>query len=172
MALFSKMETETVSREKSIAADQTIYFLGDLHLGDGSSGDAFNKKDGKLMDFIKMVRMENAQLVLLGNAMDFAQAWSINRIIKAHARLLRELSEFAEEGHVTYVWGDYDTEISLYRDLLRFDTCSHLKIGDSILAQNGWQYASTSRKRPNQGTGVKLLERILNTEFSLPLENY
>ena len=62
MALFSKLETEPVSKEKSIAADQTIYFVGDLHLGDGSTGDAFKKKDAKMMDFIKMVRNERRSI--------------------------------------------------------------------------------------------------------------
>ena len=61
-------------------------------------------KDNHLMDLLKKIDSKNAHSVIIGDVIDLHQAWSISRIIKAHARLLSTLSRMASKNGVTYIW--------------------------------------------------------------------
>jgi UDP-2,3-diacylglucosamine hydrolase len=161
---------------RRIDADRRIYVISDLHLGDGTRSDAFLGKDRELIRLIQRVRDEGAHLVIAGDCIDFQQAWSMSRVLRAHARLIGELSRLADTNGVTYIWGNHDYDINLFRDLLRFDVCSSLEVGDEILIQHGYQYDPFIG--PNLGqTHVAtvihhMVERMLDSWIRLPLENF
>ena len=105
----------------------------------------------------------------------------MERMIKAHPKLIAELSILAGDSGVTYIWGDQDTDITLFRDLLKFDVCSTLWIGEDIRVEQGHRFDPylqefSSTQRP--GKLHHLLERIFrhlasisSTENSYSIEN-
>ncbi len=128
------------SHEKRIAADRPVYFISDLHLGDGSRSDIFMRKDRALLDLLARVRDDGARLVIVGDAIDFHQAWSLTNVLRAHGPLLRALSELADKTGVIYIYGNHDVDIALFHELFRWDVCSTLRIGGDIVVQHGHQF--------------------------------
>ena len=45
------------------------------------------------------------------------------RILRAHQRLLSDLSELARKERLYYIVGNHDYDISFYRELLNFRVC-------------------------------------------------
>ena len=150
MPIFSWARPQPLNIVRRLPADARIYLISDLHLGDGTRSDAFLGKDRDLIEFLEKVRREKAHLVIGGDAIDFHQAWAISRVLRAHARLFGELSRLAarsdeaadgeEPLRVIYIWGNHDYDISLFKDLFRFEVCSTLEIGDVALVQHGYEY--------------------------------
>lgn len=128
------------TRERRIAADRPIYFVSDLHLGDGTRSDIFMRKDRALLELLGRVRDEGARLVIVGDAIDFYQAWNLTSVLKAHGPLLRALSELADKNGVIYIYGNHDYDIALFHELFRWDVCSSLRIGADIVVQHGHQF--------------------------------
>jgi len=161
---------------RNLPADATVFLVSDLHLGDGSRSDSFQGKDDELIAFIDHVRQHNGHLIIAGDAIDFHQAWFFSRVLKAHARLFGELSNLADTHGVTYIWGNHDYDISLFKDLLRFDVCSSIQIGDNVIVRHGYEYDPFIGPNLEQADTVTrihhLLERMLNTWIRLPLEQF
>lgn len=176
MDMFSWARPKPLEITHRISADQRIYIVSDLHLGDGTRGDTFLGKDRELIRFLDQVRAEGAHLVIAGDAVDFHQALSMSRVLKAHAKLMGELCSLAESNGVTYLWGNHDYDIAMFKDLLRFDVCSSLYIGDETLVQHGYQYdrhIGPNLEQTHVHTMVHhFVERIFNTWIRLPLENF
>ena len=123
-----------------ISADTRLWFISDLHLGDGTPSDVFFGKDRHLTALVERVESEGATLVVVGDAMDFHQAWTFTRILRAHHELLGAMSRLGRAGRLIYVVGNHDYDISLYRQMLNFRVCDELWVGDRILVQHGYQY--------------------------------
>lgn len=123
-----------------IADDQQVWFVSDLHLGDGTPSDSFFGKDRHLIALIERVQREGGVLVVNGDAIDFHQAWSFTRVLRAHQALLGALSRLGREGRLFYVIGNHDTDISLFRDVLSFQVCDELHVGDTLLVRHGYEY--------------------------------
>lgn len=161
---------------KTIPADQELFFISDLHLGDGTPSDAFAGKDDDLIAFIDHVRARGAHLVIVGDAIDFHQAWFFSRVLKAHGKLFGALSTLGDTHGVTYIWGNHDADISFFKDILRFDVCSSLAVGESILVQHGYEYdpfIGAHLEATHRATQVHhLIERALATRIRLPLEHF
>lgn len=142
-------------------------------MGDGTPSDVFFGKDRHLMALVETVERENAVLVIGGDAMDFQQAWTFTRILRAHQDLLSALSRLSRSGRLYYLVGNHDYDLSFYRELLNFNVCDELVIGDRILVQHGFQY-DPFMKSDLEGTAWStqihhLLERYLNTWLRIPL---
>ncbi len=137
---WSWSQPKEATRERRIAADRPVYFVSDLHLGDGSRSDIFMRKDRALLELLGRVRDEGARLVIVGDAIDFYQAWGLTSVLKAHGPLLRALSELADRNGVVYVYGNHDYDIALFHELFRWEVCSTLRIGPDILVQHGHQF--------------------------------
>lgn len=120
--------------------DRPVWFVSDIHLGNGSHSDIFMGKDAHLLELLDEVRRSGARLVVAGDAIDFQQSWNFTRIVEAHGRLLRALSELADTNGVYYVTGNHDDDIRVYRDILRFEVCSRLWIGEHIAVQHGHEF--------------------------------
>ena len=175
--MFSWSETpQPLHLQNRIPADRRVYFVSDLHLGDGSPSDTFMGKDRELIALLDEVRENDGHLVIVGDAIDFQQAFSMNRVLRAHARLFGELSRLADSHGVTYIWGNHDYDISLFKDLLRFDVCSSLQVGDHIRVEHGYQHD------PHIGADLEgshvptlvhhLAERVTGHWLRLPLEHF
>jgi UDP-2,3-diacylglucosamine pyrophosphatase LpxH len=165
-----------VEREKQIAADRPIYFISDLHLGDGTRSDIFMHKDRALLELLARVREEGARLVIVGDAIDFYQAWGITRVLKAHGQLLRALSDLADRNGVIYIYGNHDHDIALFHELFRWEVCARLRIGGDIVVQHGHQadpLIGPELRSSEVMTRVHhLVERLTGTWVRMPLHEF
>ncbi|MBA2321298.1 MAG: metallophosphoesterase [Deltaproteobacteria bacterium] len=160
-----------------IPADQRIWFISDLHIGDGTPADVFFGKDRQLSALVKRVEREGSILVILGDAIDFHQAWTFARVLAAHPDLFSDLSRCARAGRVYYVVGNHDYEINLFQEMLQFKVCDELLIGDDIRAVHGFQYDPFMKSRVGDGHGWSttihhLAERYLRTWLRIPLGEF
>ena len=156
--------------------DTTIYVVSDLHLGDGTEHDIFLLKDRYLGQLIDQVEEEGATLVIAGDAIDFSQAMSFTRVLRAHGPLLRRLSELADKGRMIYVVGNHDLDLRLYEYLLRFPVVSAVEVGDEVLIVHGYEYdelLGPDLRASELNTRVHhLVERVLGTWIRPPLAHF
>ncbi|MCB9668313.1 MAG: metallophosphoesterase [Alphaproteobacteria bacterium] len=157
--------------------DAKVWFVSDMHLGDGTRSDVFFGKDRHLIALIERVQEEGGVLVVLGDAIDFNQAWSFTRVLRAHQELLSAMSGLSREGRLYYVIGNHDYDITLYREILNFRVCDELHIGDRVLALHGWQFDPFLAEEVPKGhqwstTVHHLVERYLNTWLRIPLGEF
>ena len=162
---------------ESVSPDQRIWFISDLHIGDATPCDAFFGKDRHLIALIERAEREGALLVIVGDAIDFNQAWSMSRVLAAHQDLFAAMSRLAKEGRLIYVIGNHDYEINLFQKILSFRVCDELHIGDEVLVLHGWQFDPYMRDTVGHGhewstTVHHLAERYLNTWLRVPLGEF
>ena len=155
---------------------EKIYFVSDMHMGDGSFADIFQGKDQQFIDFLTEVEAEGKALVINGDAMDFSEAWFFQRILKAHRRLLKRLTRLSEKMDVIYCYGNHDPDIVLFEDILKWKVCDKLVIGDKMLVQHGFEYDPyISARFGESDIWVRLLnlyERVFKTWIRIPLSDY
>lgn len=161
---------------ETVPADQRIWLVSDLHLGDGSPSDAFFGKDRHLMALIRRVAQEGGLLVVNGDALDVQQAWTLTRILRAHQELLAAMSDLARDGRLIYILGNHDQDLSLYRDILHFRVCDALHVGDRALISHGHEhdpYIGADLRGSDFATRIHhLVERYLDTWLRLPLGEF
>lgn len=160
-----------------IPADRRIWFVSDLHLGDATPSDVFFGKDRQLIALVDRVDREGSVLVVVGDAIDFHQAWSLTRVLRAHQELFSALSRLARDGRLYYVIGNHDYEINLFHEILQFRVCDELHIGDRILVVHGWQFDPYLRDAIHHGHGWSTtihhaVERYLGTWLRIPLGEF
>lgn len=159
-----------------VDATRPVWFVSDLHLGDGTPSDVFFGKDDLLLALCDRVEAEDALLVVNGDALDLQQAWSLRRIMVAHGPLLGRLSAMARDGRLVYVVGNHDHDLTLFRDLLAFPVCDALHLGDVALVQHGHQFDPYIQRMLDHGqwhTVVHhLVERLLGTWIRPPLGEF
>lgn len=122
---------------RRIPADRPTWIVSDLHLGNGGRSDSFVGKDRALLALLAEVRAAGARLVINGDAIDFLQAGGLPEVIRAHGKLLRAFADLAGENGVWYLVGNHDHDLHVYRDLLRFEVCDELWIGEDVLVEHG-----------------------------------
>ncbi|TNE85964.1 MAG: hypothetical protein EP330_23805 [Deltaproteobacteria bacterium] len=156
--------------------DRKVWFVSDLHLGDGTPSDVFFGKDRHLMALCAAVEREDGLLVIGGDAMDFHQAFSFTRILRAHQELLSSMSRLARANRLVYVVGNHDYDISFYREILGFPVCDELHLGDDILVMHGHQhdpFIGVEFEKGQLGTKVHhFFERYMNTWIRIPLGEF
>ena len=155
---------------------EKIYFVSDMHLGDGSFADIFQGKDDAFLRFLDEVEAEAKVLVINGDALDYSEAWYFERILKAHRPVLKRLTQLAERMDVIYCYGNHDTDIVLFEDILKWQVCQKLVIGDRMLVQHGVEYDPyLSARFTESDVWVRLLniyERTFKTWIRVPLADY
>jgi UDP-2,3-diacylglucosamine pyrophosphatase LpxH len=162
---------------ESIPADQRIWFVSDLHIGDATPSDVFFGKDRYLVALLERIEREGGMLVVCGDAIDFHQAWSLTRVIRPHQELFGALSRLARQNKLVYVIGNHDYEINLYNEILQFRVCDELHVGDHILVVHGWQFDPYLKNAVHIGydwstTFHHLVERWLGTWLRIPLGEF
>jgi len=160
-----------------IDAEQRVWFISDLHIGDATPADAFFGKDRYLMALANRVEAAGEVMVIVGDAIDFHQAWSFTRVLRAHQELFNTLSRIARKGQLFYVIGNHDYEINLFKEILQFRVCDELHIGDRILCVHGWQYDPYLSDSIGHGhhwstTIHHMVERYLGTWLRIPLGEF
>ncbi len=174
--MFSWAKPTPLHIPRRMTADRRVYIISDLHLGDGTRSDSFLGKDAELLALLDQVEREGAHLVIAGDGIDFHQSWFITRILKAHARVMGAFSRLAQKTGVTYIWGNHDHDISVFRDLLRLDVCSSLELGDQVLIRHGYEYdpyIGPYLEQSHLATRIHhLYERLAETWIRMPLENF
>ncbi|HCP48075.1 MAG TPA: hypothetical protein DIU15_18700 [Deltaproteobacteria bacterium] len=153
-----------------------IYFVSDIHLGDGSHADVFQDKDAYFLEFLKEVSAKAQALVIVGDALDFEQAWYFSRIVRAHREVIASLTQLAEEMRVVYIYGNHDPDILLFQDLLKWELCQTVIVDERILVQHGYEFDSYVGQKFEESSfwarTVMLYERIFRTWIRLPLREY
>lgn len=132
----SQVSTLKVSRVET----GKIYLVSDLHLGDGSHSDIFQHKDEHFLRFLDEVAREAETLIIVGDALDFDQAWYFSRIVKAHREVLSRLTRLSDQVRVVYVYGNHDPDIVLFRDILKWELCDKVVLDDEILIVHGYEF--------------------------------
>jgi UDP-2,3-diacylglucosamine pyrophosphatase LpxH len=87
--------------------EETVYFVSDTHLGDGTGADRFCYPT-QLLGLLQKIEGEpNAHLVLLG---DFLELWatSLKPVLIKHAPIFFLLGKIAETHPITYLVGNHD----------------------------------------------------------------
>jgi UDP-2,3-diacylglucosamine pyrophosphatase LpxH len=88
-------------------ASETIYFVSDTHLGDGTGADRFQYPRAFMSLLGQIEREPNAHLVLLGDIMEL-WASSLESVLINHAAVFYALGRIATTRPVTYVVGNHD----------------------------------------------------------------
>ena len=153
-----------------------VYVISDLHLGDGTPSDTFMAKDKALLALIDRINAEGATLVVAGDAIDFAQGWTFARILRAHGKVLRALSEMADRGRMIYIYGNHDHNLQLFQYVLRFPVVAGVEVGDKVLIQHGYEYdwlIGPDLRQSELNTVVHhLVERWLGEWIRPPLDHH
>ena len=142
-----------------------VYFVSDLHLGDGSHADVFLKKDEHFLAFLDEVEREAQALVIVGDALDFEQAWYFSLIVRAHREVIARLTALTDKLRVIYVYGNHDPDIVLFRDILKWQLCDKVVVDGHILAVHGYEFYSYVGQKCEESSfwarAVMLYERAL-----------
>lgn len=175
-APFSWSLTPPTHATRRVDPAGVVYIVSDLHLGDGSPTDIFMAKDRPLLEFLDRVEQEGATLLVAGDAIDFSQAWSLTRILRAHGRILGALSRLANQGRMIYILGNHDHDLRLYDEVLNIPVVSRVEIGQHTLVTHGFEYdpvIGPDLHRSEQRTFVHhLLERAVGSWIRLPLQRF
>ncbi|MEN0061020.1 MAG: UDP-2,3-diacylglucosamine diphosphatase [Myxococcota bacterium] len=161
-----------------VPLDRPIWMISDLHIGDATPSDIFFGKDHHLMALLDRIEEEDGLLVVAGDAIDFHQAWSMTRVLRAHQELFSALSRLGRAGRLYYVIGNHDYEINLFAEILRFQVCDELVLGNNeILVVHGWQFDPFLKDAIDYGHGWTtnlhhLVERWLGTWIRIPLGEF
>jgi UDP-2,3-diacylglucosamine pyrophosphatase LpxH len=160
-----------------LPADRRVWFVSDLHVGDATPTDVFFGKDRHLVALIERVEREGATLVVVGDAIDFHQAWSLTRVLRAHQELFSAMSRLSREGRLFYVIGNHDYEINLFHEILQFRVCDELHLGDRMLVVHGWQFDPYLKDAIHSSHGYSttlhhLVERWLRTWLRIPIGEF
>jgi UDP-2,3-diacylglucosamine pyrophosphatase LpxH len=153
-----------------------VYFVSDLHLGDGSHADIFLQKDEHFLAFLDEVERHGTALVIVGDAMDFEQAWYFSRILRAHRQVISRLTRLTHRMRVIYVYGNHDPDIVLFRDILNWQLCDKVVVDGDLLAVHGYEFDSYVGKNFEESSfltkAIGLYERVFRTWLRLPLRNF
>jgi UDP-2,3-diacylglucosamine pyrophosphatase LpxH len=128
-----------VEKTVRLPAETRVCLISDLHLGDGGAADAFGDKDDRLRDFLDRVAARAQALVINGDGFDVAQAWSMERIVDAHPRVIDDLVALSRVIDVYYLRGNHEGSAAALH-ALPFRYAHQLMIGDEIRVEHGNAY--------------------------------
>jgi UDP-2,3-diacylglucosamine pyrophosphatase LpxH len=145
-------------------------------MGDGSHGDVFGHKDKPFLEFLDEVERHAQALVILGDALDFDQAWYFSRIVRAHGEVISRLTRLTDQMRVIYVYGNHDPDILLFRDILKWQLCDKVVIDGHILAVHGYEFDTYVGEKFEETSvmtkAMHMYERIFRTWIRIPLRDY
>lgn len=124
----------------ALSVGRAIACVGALKLGDGSRTDRFAGKDRLFLSFIDDLMRRDSALVLFGDLIDLEQAWTVERVFRAHHELFDGLRALCRQRRITYLMGPGDPSPTWLTHVLGLQTCDELRIGTSTAAVHGWQF--------------------------------
>lgn len=114
-----------------------VVVISDLHLGDGTRADAFGKKDDLLRAFFERIAARADALVVAGDGFDVAQAWSLERIFRAHGGVVDDLAALARSIEVHYLAGNHEGSGADLARALPLRYALALEVGDRVRIEHG-----------------------------------
>ena len=155
-------------------------FISDLHLGDGSRTDDFNR-DKELLKFLEFVEDEAGELIIVGDLFELWQA-NMDRILFRHNEVVSKILYLRSKIRVRYVVGNHD-----YIPFIKFInsgvgiSLEYIDAENGIIAEHGNKYDVFNRyKNPLQSvkwpSGRRFallaasLERFVNRDADVWLE--
>jgi UDP-2,3-diacylglucosamine pyrophosphatase LpxH len=147
-------------------------FISDIHLGDGSKADDFNR-DEAFIDFLKWTDNKAAEIIILGDLYELWQA-RLTKIMWHHHEVMIELEK--RHHKITYVFGNHD-----YLPFSRLQPETYISKDGMIVAKHGHQYDKYNRFNNPLRTirwpigrwvtlGVAYLERLVSPKADTWLE--
>ena len=121
----------------SLPADGRYVLVSDLHIGDGSGGEPFGRKDALFRHFLDRVASRADALVIAGDGFDIAQAWRIERVYERHQGLIDDLVALSGEMPIHYLRGNHEGNGRALARALPFEFSLNMTIGDRILVEHG-----------------------------------
>ncbi len=125
-------------------------FISDLHLGDGSKSDDFNR-DQEFLEFLDFVEAKATELIIVG---DFLELWQadLDKILLKHEKVITRLLGLREKIKLTYVIGNHDYVPFIKFTDLGLGICLQYNDPQSgIIAEHGFQYdIFNSYQDPNE----------------------
>jgi len=155
---------------------QRVLVVSDLHLGDGGVADAFGRKDDALRGLLEHARRAADVLVIAGDGFDLAQAWSLERIVAAHRRVLEELSALARELPVYYLEGNHDAPAHSRLGVFGLREVRALDVGPRVRIEHG--HAFDEHNPPHDRLAFwgscahSLLERTIRSRVRIPMRKH
>lgn len=160
----------------SLNADQRIFIISDMHIGDGTRMDLFANKDDLLIDFLAFAKRHADVLIIAGDGFDLCQAWSLHRIWSKHQALMEVLRKLATQLPIFYIQGNHDGEAQVLAPSLPFHYHSSLWIGDAIYVEHGHQYDPYCQPDdPKAEFRVRLhalFERVVQAPLRIPMRKH
>ena len=155
-------------------------FISDLHLGDGSRTDDFNR-DKELLKFLEFVGNEAKKLIIVGDLFELWQA-SMDRILFRHNEVVNKILSLRNKIRLRYVVGNHD-----YIPFIKFIdsgvgiSLEYRDAENGIIAEHGNRYDVFNRyKNPLQSISwprgrrfallAASLERFVNRDADVWLE--
>jgi len=114
-------------------------FISDLHLGDGSRTDDFNR-DKELLKFLEFVENQASELIIVGDLFELWQA-KMDRILFRHSEVVSKLLSLKNIIKLTYLIGNHD-----YVPFIKFiDSGLNISLEyhdpeNGIIAEHGHKY--------------------------------
>lgn len=150
-------------------------FVGDLHLGDGSSHDSFRREDRRLIAFLRECEGACDAVVFMGDALDIPQAWTLRRALRAHPGVVRTIRSLASRVQVVFVRGNHDWNVDYERVFPGASVCVELRVGETRV-MHGHQLDRYCRPE-HEGHQLQmklhhLAERAFAFHFRLPIHEH
>lgn len=131
-------------------AGRSLYFISDLHLGDGTGADRFLHPEALLRLIDQIGSEPGGELVLVGDVLEL-WACEMGAVLARHGLIIRRLADLAAARPVTYVVGNHDS-VPFYLYLgARLGPVAVTErftarlAGDTLVAIHGHQYDPFNR---------------------------
>jgi UDP-2,3-diacylglucosamine pyrophosphatase LpxH len=153
-----------------------VSLVSDLHIGDGGPTEPFASKDDLLRDYLERVAAKADALVVLGDGFDLAQAWTLERIWRAHRPLLEDLQALATSMPIYYVQGNHEGEPDELVSAFPFRFVQELTIGDDVIVTHGNIFDPHNLpgdRRAFWGSRIHaMLERAIRSRVRIPMRKH
>ncbi len=159
-----------------LPADQRIVIISDLHLGNGDPIESFSRQDERLCRFLKEDAAAADTLVIAGDGFDLAQAFKMERILRAHPEVFVTLRDLAQRMPVYYLQGNHDGTAADLAPALPLRYADALEVGDGIRIEHGHRLDPRNQPGDHHAfVGARIhacLERVIRSPVRIPMRRH
>jgi UDP-2,3-diacylglucosamine pyrophosphatase LpxH len=162
--------------QEALDPREPVFVVSDMHIGDGTLTDPFAGQDASFRRFLERVARDGGCLVIAGDGFDLAQAWSLERIERAHRGLFADLRALARERTVFYLQGNHDGTAAELATMLPLRFATALRLGADVHVEHGHRF--DVRNQPGDERAVwgarahALLERLIRSPVRIPMRRH
>lgn len=154
-----------------LAPDRRITFVTDIHLGDGSYTDQFQKKDQPFLNFLDDAAGRSDAIVVMGDCFDLLQCPEPLRIYAAHRRVVHRMQDLALRIPVVFLRGNHDYDVAIYRLIRGALMENQVMVGEDIRVEHGDRFDPFG-DLPMAGRFHNFMERLTRSFLRMPIEEH